>query len=152
MGSEMCIRDSSRSVPNGRVLRTTKLAKLSFNHPSVVLTGDVFQFFIKNIFMKIEKKKHKQTQNPKRQQQQKHSRRVTPRSQIVRTILECGNGRQRGCLSEESFPFLLCEGYIVSVHRMVMENRPVDPGSIQGSHPPISFISIKQRPRANEFL
>ena len=27
----------------------------------------------------------------------------------------------------------LYEGYIVSVHRMVMENRPVDPGSIQGS-------------------
>ena len=22
----------------------------------------------------------------------------------------------------------LCEGYIVSVHRMVVENRPVDPG------------------------
>ena len=26
----------------------------------------------------------------------------------------------------------LYEGYIVSVHRMVIENRPVDPGSIQG--------------------
>ena len=26
---------------------------------------------------------------------------------------------------------------------MVMENRPVDPGSIQGSHRPISFIRIK---------
>ena len=37
----------------------------------------------------------------------------------------------------------LCEGYIVSVHRMVVENRPVDPGSIQGSHRPISFIRIK---------
>ena len=37
----------------------------------------------------------------------------------------------------------LYEGYIVSVHRMVMENRPVDPGSIQGSHRPISFIRIK---------
>ena len=36
------------------------------------------------------------------------------------------------------------EGYIVSVHRMVMENRPVDPGSIQGSHRPISFIRIKR--------
>ena len=34
----------------------------------------------------------------------------------------------------------LYEGSIVSVHRMVMENRPVDPGSIQGSHRPISFI------------
>ena len=34
------------------------------------------------------------------------------------------------------------EGYIVSVHRMVMENRPVDTGSIQGSHRPISFIRI----------
>ena len=37
----------------------------------------------------------------------------------------------------------LYEGYIVSVHRMVMENRPVDPGSIQGSHRPMSFIRIK---------
>ena len=34
------------------------------------------------------------------------------------------------------------EGYIVSVHRMGMENRPVDPGSIQGSHRPISFMRI----------
>ena len=31
----------------------------------------------------------------------------------------------------------LYEGYIVSVHRMVMENRPVDPGRIQGSHRPM---------------
>ena len=38
----------------------------------------------------------------------------------------------------------LYEGYIVSVHRMVMENRPVDHGSIQGSHRPISFM-IKHR-------
>ena len=30
----------------------------------------------------------------------------------------------------------LYAGYIVSVHRMVMENRPVDPGSISGSHRP----------------
>ena len=37
----------------------------------------------------------------------------------------------------------LYEGHIVSVHRMVMENRPVDPGSIQGSHRPISFIRMK---------
>ena len=42
------------------------------------------------------------------------------------------------------------EGYIVSVHRMVMENRPV--GSIQGSHRPISFIRIKHRTRANDIL
>ena len=34
----------------------------------------------------------------------------------------------------------LYESYIVSVHIMVMENHPVDPGSIQGSHRPISFI------------
>ena len=47
----------------------------------------------------------------------------------------------------------LYEGYIVSVHRMVMENRPVDPGSIQGSHrPTISFIRIKHRTRANDNL
>ena len=44
------------------------------------------------------------------------------------------------------------EGYIVSVHSMVMENRPVDPGNIQGSHRPISFIRIKQRIRANDIL
>ena len=44
------------------------------------------------------------------------------------------------------------EGYIVSVHRMVMENRPVDPGSIQGSHRPISFIRIKHGIRANDIL
>ena len=43
----------------------------------------------------------------------------------------------------------LYEGYIVSVHRVVIENRPVDPGSIQGSHRPISFIRIKHRTRAN---
>ena len=39
-----------------------------------------------------------------------------------------------------------------SVHRMVMENRPVDSGSIQGSHRPISFIRMKHRTRANDFL
>ena len=44
----------------------------------------------------------------------------------------------------------LFEGYIVSVHRMVMENRPVDPGSIQGTRRPISFIRIKHTTRANE--
>ena len=45
----------------------------------------------------------------------------------------------------------LYEGYIVvSVRRKVMENRPVDPGSIQGSHRPISFIRIKHRKRAND--
>ena len=38
----------------------------------------------------------------------------------------------------------LYEGYIVSVNRMVMENRPVDPGSIPGIHRPISLIMIKQ--------
>ena len=35
---------------------------------------------------------------------------------------------------------------------MVMENRPVDPGSIQGSHRPISFIRIKHRTRADDIL
>ena len=34
----------------------------------------------------------------------------------------------------------LYEGYIVSVHRMVMKNPPVDPGSIQGSHRPIYIL------------
>ena len=46
----------------------------------------------------------------------------------------------------------LYEGYIVSVHRMVMKNRPVDPSSIQGSHWPISFIRIKHSTRANDIL
>ena len=47
----------------------------------------------------------------------------------------------------------LYEGYIliVSVHGMVMQNRPVDPGSIQGSHRPISFM-IKHRTRADDIL
>ena len=49
----------------------------------------------------------------------------------------------------DTYPY---EGYIVSVHRMVMENRPVDPGIIQGSHRPISFIRIKHGTRANDFL
>ena len=42
--------------------------------------------------------------------------------------------------------------YLVSVHGMVMENRPVDLGSIPGSHRPISFIRTKHRTRANDFL
>ena len=47
----------------------------------------------------------------------------------------------------------LYEGYIVSVHRMVMEDhRPVDPGSIQASHRPISFIRMKHRTRADDIL
>ena len=47
----------------------------------------------------------------------------------------------------------LIKSYLVSVHRMVVENRrPVDPGSIQGSHPPISFIRVKHRTRANDFF
>ena len=40
--------EHSTSPPSERVLRVTQLAKLSFNHPSVVLTADVFQYF-KNI-------------------------------------------------------------------------------------------------------
>ena len=44
----------------------------------------------------------------------------------------------------------LYAGYIVSAHIMVMENRPVDAGSIQGSHRPISFMRIKYRTRAND--
>ena len=39
--------EHSTSSPNERVWRITQLAKLSFNHPSVVLTADVFQFLIK---------------------------------------------------------------------------------------------------------
>ena len=33
---------------------------------------------------------------------------------------------------------------------MVVENRPVDPGSIRRSHRPISFIKIKHRTRADD--
>ena len=36
--------EHSTSTPNERVLLITQLAKLSFNHLSVVLTADVFQF------------------------------------------------------------------------------------------------------------
>ena len=39
--------EHTSSAPNERVLRTTQLAKLSLNHPSVVLTADVFQYFYK---------------------------------------------------------------------------------------------------------
>ena len=35
---------------------------------------------------------------------------------------------------------------------MVMENRPVDPGSIYGSHRPISFIRTRHRTRADDIL
>ena len=44
----------------------------------------------------------------------------------------------------------LYAGYIGSVYRMVMENRPVDPGSIQGNHRPIFFMRIKYTTRAND--
>ena len=49
----------------------------------------------------------------------------------------------------------LYEGYIVSVHRMVMANCPVDPGSIQGSHRPVYIlhtVRIKHRTRADDIL
>ena len=36
----------------------------------------------------------------------------------------------------------LYAGYTVSVHIMARENRPVDTDSIQGSHRPISFMTI----------
>ena len=42
----------------------------------------------------------------------------------------------------------LDEGYIVSGHRTVMENRPVDPGSIPGSRRPVSIrINIEHARR-----
>ena len=40
------VMEHSTRAPNKRVLRTTQLAKLSFNHPSVVLTADVFQKYV----------------------------------------------------------------------------------------------------------
>ena len=42
------VMEHSTSAPNERVLRTTQLAKLSFNHPPVVLTANVFQYINKN--------------------------------------------------------------------------------------------------------
>ena len=41
--------EHSTSTPNERVWRITQFAKLSFNHPSVVLTADVLHFFYKII-------------------------------------------------------------------------------------------------------
>ena len=41
--------EHSTRTPNKRVWRITQLAKLSFNHPSVVLTADVFQFFMETV-------------------------------------------------------------------------------------------------------
>ena len=41
----------AQARPMSVVLRVTQLAKLSFNHPSAVLTADVFRFF----FCKIAK-------------------------------------------------------------------------------------------------
>ena len=38
--------EHSTSAPNDRVLRTAQIAKLIFNHPSVVLTADVFRYFL----------------------------------------------------------------------------------------------------------
>ena len=43
------VQEHSTSAPNERVLRTTQLARLSFNRPSVVLTADVFQYYKWNI-------------------------------------------------------------------------------------------------------
>ena len=40
------VMEHSRSAPNERVLRATQLATLSFNHPSFVLTADVFQYLL----------------------------------------------------------------------------------------------------------
>ena len=39
--------EHSTSAPSERVRRITQLAKLSFNHPSVVLTADIFLYFNK---------------------------------------------------------------------------------------------------------
>ena len=45
------------------------------------------------------------------------------------------------------------EYYIPGIYVYIyMENRPVHPGSIQGSHRPISFMRIKYRTRANDLL
>ena len=61
-------------------------------------------------------------------------------------------GRQSGPPRSALVIPTLHEGYVVSVHRMVMENRPVDRGRIQGSHRLISFIRIKHGTRANDFF
>ena len=41
------VMEHSTSAPNERVFRNMQLANLSFKHPSVVLTADVFQYFSK---------------------------------------------------------------------------------------------------------
>ena len=41
---------------------------------------------------------------------------------------------------------------IMYAQLVTLTNRPVDTGSIQGSHRPISFIRIKHRTRANDFF
>ena len=58
----------------------------------------------------------------------------------------------------ETFMHLMCmgvnrfleEGFMVMVHIMVVENRPVDPDSIQGIRRPVSFMSAKYGMRAND--
>ena len=51
----------STSAPNERVSRITQLAKLSFNHPSVVLTADVFQYFYESPPQIFEELTHNRT-------------------------------------------------------------------------------------------
>ena len=73
--------DHSTSAPNERVWHTTQLAKLSFNHPSVVLTPKVFPYFYKIVGYK-QKLVHPPVSSQKRVQpgtESKHApRAITP--------------------------------------------------------------------------
>ena len=73
----------------------------------------------------------------------KESTNIGDHSRIVMLTMSCHN------ILINIIPTLYA-GYIVSAHIIVVEKRPVDPGSIQGSHPPISFVRIKYRTRAND--
>ena len=53
--------EHSTTAPNERVLRVTQLTKFSFNHVSVALTADVYQYFHK--IESFGKKKFKQKKN-----------------------------------------------------------------------------------------
>ena len=54
---------------------------------------------------------------------------------IIPALYEYAGSVDRHIMSYSTISTLYA-GYIVSVHRIVMENRPVDPGSIQGSQRP----------------
>ena len=83
---------------------------------------------------------------------------LTFRRNILRVLLTITTALYPGSVDHVIYKIMLniiptlYEGYTVSVRRMVMKKRPVDPGSIQGSHRPIPFTRIKHRTRAKDFF